>query len=180
MGINGEKILNNIVLIGFMGCGKTTIGKKLSNEFKYNFIDTDNSIKNKEKDILEIFDTKGESYFRECETELLKELLSENIENSVISTGGGMPLKLNNRDYLSKLGTIVYLKADANTIFNRIKGDNSRPLLRENNSLEKIIDMLAYRDYIYEDLANIIIHTDNLSENEIVSIIKNKVLKENL
>ena len=104
---------NNIILVGMMGAGKTTIGKELLNVLKdYTLIDMDSEIENREKmKISEIFEKYGEKHFRELETNLLKEL-SKN-QNQIISTGGGVFEKEENRNILKETGTVFYLKASA-------------------------------------------------------------------
>ena len=103
--------MNNIVLIGFMGSGKTTFGRWVSRRHNRKFYDTDEYIEKKQNTtISEIFATKGEEAFRDMETETVKEL-SDTLDNCVISVGGGLVLREVNRELLRKLGTVVYLKA---------------------------------------------------------------------
>ena len=103
--------MNNIVLIGFMGSGKTTFGRWVSRRHDRKFYDTDEYIEKKQNTtISEIFATKGEEAFRDMETETVKEL-SDTLDNCVISVGGGLVLREVNRELLRKLGTVVYLKA---------------------------------------------------------------------
>ena len=110
-----------------MGAGKTTVGIELAKKLSYKLIDTDQSIENDQsRKIKDIFSEDGEPFFRNLETLKLKELINE--ENAIISTGGGIILKDENRSILNDLFTI-YLKADFENIFNRIKQDTSRPLL---------------------------------------------------
>ena len=110
-----------------MGAGKTTVGIELAKKLSYKLIDTDQSIENDQsRKIKNIFSEDGEPFFRNLETLKLKELINE--ENAIISTGGGIVLKDENRSILNDLFTI-YLKADFENIFNRIKQDTSRPLL---------------------------------------------------
>ena len=115
---------NNIILIGFMGSGKTTFGKWIAANKKMEFVDTDELIE-KENGITisDIFASKGEVYFRNLETDMLNKLLERDTQNCVISVGGGLPVKEENRELLSQLGTVVYLWADADELVKRLSGD---------------------------------------------------------
>ena len=101
--------MGNIVLIGFMGCGKSSVGKKLAEKMDYCFCDVDRVIeRDNKKSISEIFETKGEEYFRELETKTVKKLINT-VSNCIISVGGGLPIKNGNGELLKKLGTVVFL-----------------------------------------------------------------------
>ena len=159
----------NIILTGYMGCGKTTVGKSLANKLNYNFIDTDEYIESTMKmSISEIFKKYGEQFFREYETECLIQLASK-LGNCVISTGGGVPVKVCNREILKNMGRIYYLKADADTIYARVKYDKKRPLLQCDNPYEKIKSMLEQREEFYREAADEVICVDGLSVKDIVS-----------
>ncbi len=124
----------NIILIGFMGSGKSTIGKVLSEKMERPFLDTDEVIsKNVGLSISEIFKKYGEKFFREEERKLIFEML-HNIEDSIISTGGGMPCYLDNGKLLREIGIVAYLKAPFDLILKRINSEN-RPLFSEEESL---------------------------------------------
>lgn len=165
--------VKNIVLVGYMGCGKTTVGMNLAKICGYTFVDTDEMIELEQKEtISNIFATRGEAAFRDMETALLEKMISENRQKLVISTGGGMPVKEVNRKLLNKLGTVVYLKASAETVYNRTKNDTKRPLLQCENPQERINEMLAVRGPIYEDVANVVIEVDLLKQSEIAEKIK--------
>ena len=122
--------------------------------------------------ISDIFAESGEEVFRQMETELLENLLAEKKDKLVISTGGGMPIKDINRELLGKLGTVVYLKAAPETIYEHVKHDTKRPLLQCDNPKQKIIDMITVRNPIYESVADIIINVDNLKQSEIATRLK--------
>ena len=167
---------NNYILIGYMGCGKSTIGKKLSAILNLKFLDTDAWIEGRQgMTISEIFATKGELFFRDLETEVLQELL-EKKETMVISVGGGLPVREENRRLLQQLGQVIYLKAMPETIYNRVKGDTSRPLLQTENPMEKIREMLGQREEKYQAAANrtLIVDGKDISEivNEVLDIMK--------
>lgn len=162
--------MSNIVLIGFMGSGKSTIGKKIANKKNMKFIDMDFEIEKLEnKTISEIFRDYGEIYFREKETELLKKVL--NNENAVISTGGGIIEKEENREILRKEGNIVWLYADSGKIVENIKNEiHKRPKLMEAQNLEKYIDKLLKSRYSkYEEVSNIKVNTNNKNIDEVMS-----------
>lgn len=139
---------NNIVLVGLMGAGKTTIGKSLAEKLDYSYIDIDEEIVLHEKmSINEIFETKSETYFREVETKILQKFSEQ--ENLVISTGGGAFEKGINREILLNSGKVIYLYADVDTLFERIKNDTSRPLLKCENPKGKLEELLSKREENY-------------------------------
>lgn len=159
--------MENIILTGYMGSGKTTVGRNVAKLKDYTFVDTDEMIvEQHHRSINEIFATDGEQAFRDMETALLRQLIDEKREHLVISTGGGMPMRAENRQLLSKLGKVVYLKAGPKTIYNRIKGDTSRPLLKCENPMRRIEEMIAQRAPLYEEGALFIINVDELRQSE--------------
>lgn len=130
--------VKNIILIGYMGCGKSTVGQCLAKMLDFTFVDTDAFIETQQqRTISDIFAIEGEEKFRQLETDLLKQLVKEGREQLVIATGGGMPLRSENRELLSKLGMVVYLKVSPETIYDRVKNDTQRPLLQCDNPLQK-------------------------------------------
>lgn len=139
----------NIVLIGMMGCGKTTVAKelaKLPENFKY--IDIDEEIeKSTQKKISEIFLRHGEPFFRMLETDKIKLICKNN--NQIISAGGGAFEREENRKILSENNLVIYLKASPEEIYNRIKNETHRPLLKKNFSVEKIASILEKREINY-------------------------------
>lgn len=157
---------NNFVLIGFMGCGKSTIGNCLANKLKLSFIDTDKYIQNAQnKTINQIFDTLGEPYFRNLEKDLCTDIA--NYKNYVISTGGGIVINQDNVKNLKKNGLIIYLNASLHTIYKYLANDTTRPLLK-NSSLLSIKSLLDERQIIYVKSSDIIINVDNKQVDEIV------------
>lgn len=158
----------NIVLIGFMGSGKTTVGIRLSYRLRKSIEDTDKLIEKRQKrTIREIFETDGEAYFRELETQLLQDAIGK-IKNQIISVGGGTPVKEANRELLKKLGTVVYFRVKPETVYERLKHDTARPLLQCSNPLEQITRLLEQRKEAYEACADIIIDVDDLSMSQVV------------
>lgn len=155
--------MNNIILIGFMGSGKTSFGKWLMKNRGMNFVDTDEYIEKLEgRTINEIFRDSGETYFRELETETVKKLIACKYDNTVFSVGGGLPVKEVNGRLLHELGTVVYLKAGVDTLCKRLSGDKKRPLLAGGDLRKKITDLMSVRADIYEAVADIAVETDNL------------------
>ena len=153
-----------------MGAGKTTVGMELSKKLNYKLIDTDHSIENDQsREIKDIFSEEGELFFRNLETLKLKELI--NVENAIISTGGGIILKDENRSILNNLFTI-YLKADFENIFNRIKQDTSRPLLLTDDPYNTAKDIFKSRQSVYESF-KIHVRTDNKTPHQVVEEIIN-------
>ena len=165
---------DNIVLVGYMGSGKTSVGKEIAKMRGMSFIDLDDYIEKKEgRSIREIFEFESEEYFRNLETKTIKSLFK--LSNTVISTGGGSVLRKENRDNLRKLGEIVYLKADVDTLVDRLKGDESRPLLQAESEEElrkRISSMLESRNPYYEIFADQVVYTDRLTPFEIAEIIE--------
>lgn len=168
---------DNYVLIGYMGAGKTTVGKQLASKCGKQFADTDAMIVEREKmSINDIFAKYGESHFRAIETNLLKEMM-DSMSGYVISCGGGLPLKEENRAYLKRLGKVIYLKADESDIIKRLKNDNTRPLLKgpKDEVRAKVHCMLEIRNPIYKEAADSVIVTSDKKISEIVAeIIKDE------
>ncbi len=168
----------NIILIGYMGSGKSTVGRKAAKAVEYNFLDTDTLIENEEgMTISRLFEEKGEAYFRERETETIRRLIEEP-KGNIIATGGGLPMKEGNAELLKKLGTVIYLKAETDTLVTRLSGnDANRPLLQNGDLREKIETMLAIRGPVYEACADVILQTDNMSFYEIICNIERLLAK---
>lgn len=172
----------NIILTGFMGSGKTTLGKWISKHTGRTFIDTDKEIELKAgKSVSDIFKTEGEEVFRQMETDYLKELASTGKNNLVISVGGGTVLREENRKLLRSLGTVVYLKASVDELANRLRYDEKRPLLQGKSGEERrtlIEDILSAREEAYSSAANFIITTDGVYFPRIYQIIYRKLREE--
>ncbi len=162
---------HNIILIGFMGSGKTCVGEYLAKQLAYGFQDTDQLIEEKTGDsINHIFSIHGEEYFRKLETDLLKEMVPV-LEDTVLSTGGGLPIRDENSALLKELGFVVFLKTSKETTVARLQGDRSRPLLQGDELEERVERMLALRTPIYEKTAHDMVITDNKTVGEIAHLI---------
>lgn len=169
--IYGKKRGDNIVLIGYMGAGKTTVGKALAGKLGYEFIDTDLYIEAQEgMTIPEIFEKKGEAYFRTLETNVIKELREKT--HCVIATGGGLPLRKENSDLLKEVGTVYYLMADADTTYARVKHCTNRPLLQCDDPYTKIQAMMKERGSVYARACHIRVRTDCGTLEEVMDEIK--------
>jgi shikimate kinase len=156
----------NVVLIGFMGSGKSSVGRELARRWGFRFLDTDSIIRNQcGRSISEIFSVFGESYFREQESATLTKLLHSH--RSVIATGGGIVIQPGNAILLGKLGTTVWLKADQATIFERVSRNQNRPLLQTENPEATIARLLAERAPLYESAADLIVDSSGLSHQEV-------------
>ena len=168
-------MMDTIFLIGYMGSGKTVVGKLLSKSINYNFYDLDKFIElNEKKSISEIFRLKNEIYFREIESKYLNELISVK-EKKIISTGGGTPCYSNNIDLINNNSVSIYLKASVDTLVKRLNDAKiNRPLishLKDKSELKDFISKhLFERNYFYEK-AKIKIKTDDLKLGEIINLI---------
>lgn len=150
----------NIVLIGFMGTGKTTISKALSRITGLKEVDVDKYIVEKERmEITDIFEQKGEAYFRNLETQALREV--QKTKGKIISCGGGAVLKDENVDILKDGGKIVLLTATPETIFERVKDQTTRPVLNRDMSIEHVTELMQQRNPRYEEVADIKVNVDS-------------------
>ena len=165
--IQARKLFDyNIVLIGFMGAGKSTISDFLKTVFAMEVVEMDQIIAEREgMSIPDIFETYGEEYFRNLETELLIEMQSKT--NVVISCGGGVPMRERNVVEMKKNGRVVLLTAKPETILSRVKDNHDRPLLEGNKNVDFIADLMEKRREKYQAAADIVIETDGKDKLEI-------------
>lgn len=167
--------MGNVILIGFMGSGKTTVGLRLSYRLRRSVTDTDKEIEKEEKrSISDIFASDGEAYFRDKETACLRKLLNGG-SNQIISVGGGLPLREENRALMRRLGQVFYLRAGAQTIYDRLKHDTTRPLLQGDDPQGKIRKLLGERDACYTEAADVIIDVDGKNFEQILNEIEQYV-----
>ncbi len=170
-GDNKVENTENIILTGYMGSGKTSVSRELERITELTFLDTDAEIERRAgKTISRIFAEDGEEAFRMLETGLLEEYL-QNGWKGILSTGGGMPVREENRKLLRKLGKVIYLQTSAETICDRLSGDTTRPLLAgladREAKLSKIREMLSIREPYYLETAHITVKTDGLAPGAI-------------
>ena len=156
--------MKSIFLTGFMGSGKTTIGKLLSEKLSLPVIDTDHVIEEKlNKTIRDIFETEGENKFREYEHQFLEMMPTENM---IITTGGGIILRKENRDWMKKNGVVVYLHCEPEEILNRLEGDQTRPLL-DGDKKKNVLSIFTERSPFYHE-ADFKVDTTNKTPKEVV------------
>ncbi|MBE7682739.1 AAA family ATPase [Paenibacillus sp. P13VS] len=159
---------NNIILIGMMGTGKSTVADLLARELGYKLIDVDTAVEKEEGcTIPELFTSKGESYFRDAESRMLCSVLEK--KSQVVATGGGVVLRSDNCDVMSKNGWIVALTADPAAIVQRVSGDDKRPLLA-GNAEERIHTIMKERKDAYK-FAHYTVDTTELSAAEVSRLI---------
>lgn len=156
----------NIVLIGFMGAGKSTIAEFLKNTFSMDVIEMDQMIAEREQmSISDIFQVHGEEYFRDLETKLLIEMQERT--NTVISCGGGTPMRECNVVEMKKNGRVVLLTAKPETILERVKDSHDRPLIENNKTVSYLEELMEARREKYEAAADLIVETDGKDAREI-------------
>ena len=153
-----------LFLIGFMGAGKTTLGKIIATQFNFRFVDTDNLIETEEKrSISQIFDENGESYFRKCESEILKKVCEQS-ETLVVATGGGIVENQGNMDVMLTSGFVVFLNTPLESSLARIKQQKNRPLASKNGvfQVEKLIERFQKRVPLYACAHSVFVPSGNV------------------
>ena len=160
--------INNIVLIGPMGSGKTTVGRRLAEVLQNDFYDADHEIINKTGvSIDHIFDIEGEEGFRERESSILEDLCVK--PNIVLATGGGAIILKKNRELIKKMGSVIYLSSSVDQILRRTSKSKTRPLLENSpNRRKTILDIIEARKPLYQEIASIIINTNGKKLNEVI------------
>ena len=166
--------MNNIFLIGFMGAGKSSVAAGLGTLLKLPVVEMDQYISENEKmTIPEIFEKKGEPYFRKCETDLLKSCCTE--EARIISCGGGVAMRQENVDVMHSCGTVILLTATPEVILERVKDNNDRPLLQNKKNVKDIEALMEQRRPKYEAAADITIDTSELDVKQVCQSILKKI-----
>jgi len=159
--------IHNLALIGFMGTGKSSVGRLVADAMHFTFLDTDDVIKGRAgKSIADIFEQNGEAAFREFERRLVEELTRR--KNTVISTGGGLPANESNFASLKTHALLICLWASPEKIWERVRGQSHRPLLKEADPLEKIRELLTERERYYRQ-ADVLVNTDMRSVREVAA-----------
>lgn len=167
--------MNHIVLIGFMGSGKTKVGKQLASDLNLKFVDVDKAITKKmNMSIAELNQRFGDPYYRALETMFIKEFIQDS-EKKVISLSSGLPMQEQNEKYLKELGTIIYLKGSAEVLIKRLQHVGGNTLLESENGEEKIRKLLKQRDPVYAGYADIQVVTGIKPFTELIEEIKQKI-----
>ena len=171
----------NVILIGYRGSGKSTVGSRLASRMERRFVDTDDLIESKEGQINEIVESHGWDYFRAIEKKMIEEISKE--DNLVIALGGGAVLDPDNVVNLEKNGVIIWLKAEQEVLRKRMEQDPrtiaSRPTLTGKGALEELEDMMVFRNPFYHKAAKIQINTSSMDVEAVVENILT-VLKEKM
>lgn len=155
--------MKNVILVGMPGSGKTTVKNIYKKIYGKNVFDTDELIEREYGDVSGIFLRYGEEYFRDAETEAVKKVCKE--RGAFIATGGGIVLREENVRLLKESGRIVYLRTSPSTLYGRLEGDTSRPLLKDGDGLRRLYEE---RTPIYERIADIIVDTDGLDPDAVL------------
>lgn len=168
--MEGNNKDKNLFLIGFMGCGKSTMARLLAKKTGKKLIEMDETIEAEAGiSINEIFAKYGETYFRDLETELIRRIAKEG--NAIVSCGGGAVLREENVSAMRENGKIVYLSATPQTIYNRIHNETNRPLLNGNMNVEYIGQLMGKRLPIYEKAADVTVCVDEKEKSTILELI---------
>lgn len=168
----------NIFLVGFMGAGKTSVGRILAQKLQLVFCDLDEAMeKELGMTIPEIFSKHGEVFFRDAESKVLRSVAQR--ERQVVATGGGVVLIEKNWEVMQEGGLTIYLKAPAEVLYKRVKNNTSRPLLQVQNPIERAKELLSERIPLYEK-ADLIVNTENLAPQDVAQEIAERIGKSNL
>ena len=166
-------MVRNIILTGFMGVGKTSVGTRLARDLGYRFIDTDELIEEDQKiTITDIFSSFGEPYFRDVETRIIRQVLEG--EDQVVSTGGGAVIRDENRRAFRERGLTICLTARPEVVFERIRHETHRPLLQVPDPLARVRELLAGREQFYHQ-ADFVIDTSDMTVDDVIGEIKQRV-----
>ncbi|MDY4953045.1 MAG: shikimate kinase [Candidatus Onthomonas sp.] len=161
-----NQIKGSLFLIGFMGAGKSSVAAALGDALKREVLEMDQCISEQEKmSIPEIFAQKGEAYFRQCETQLLRDYA--NREPQVVSCGGGVPMRQENVEAMRACGTVILLTARPEVILERVKDDHNRPLLEGHKDVPYISGLMEQRRPHYEAAADVTVDTSDLTIQEV-------------
>lgn len=169
-------MLPNVVLIGFMGCGKSSVGRRLASLTGHRFVDTDELVVQAEnKSIPEIFAAVGEEGFRGIEERAIADLIG--VAGIVLATGGGAVLRESNRSAMKKIGAVAWLDADPDALFERASRSQRRPLLQTENPRKTFDELLASRRRIYEGVADFRLDSTGLGHDEVAQSILEQTMR---
>jgi shikimate kinase len=169
-------VLPNLVLIGFMGCGKSSVGRRLAVLTGHRFLDTDDLVvQTEDRSISEIFAAEGEAYFRDVEQRVLAD--SVGLCGVVLSTGGGAILRPENRATLRRIGVVAWLDADPDILFERASRSGRRPLLQTENPRQAFDDLLAARREIYTETADFRLDSTALGHDEAAQMLLDEAMR---
>ena len=165
---NSRKLVSgNLILVGMMGSGKTTMGRALAKHLGKDFVDSDEEIvKRTGVTVPHIFDVEGEAGFRQRETAAIRELTGR--DNMVLATGGGAVLDGHNRTMLQQNGIVIYLKANAHDLWQRTRHDRNRPLLQTDNPYARLVELFQQRDPLYRQVSDIIVQSGKQSAHALM------------
>ena len=165
---------SNVVLVGLMGAGKSTVGRELAALLGFAFIDTDEELERRMGvSIPIIFDVEGEYGFRKRESNVIKDI--PELKNTVISTGGGAILSKQNRANLQLSGKVVYLSATVDVLYERTKNSKKRPLLKEGSIRQDLENLLTQRESLYKQVSDIIVQSGKCTPKEMAKLIAKKL-----
>jgi shikimate kinase len=168
--MQSPKPVDNFVLVGFMGSGKSSVGREIARRRHMQFLDTDSLIRQKySKSISEIFTTFGEPAFRAEETRCLQGLQER--EQIVLATGGGIVSRAGNRSLIKSLGIVIWLTASEEMIWDRVSRNNSRPMLQTPDPKNTIRHLLAERNPFYHEVSDITVETTGLTHCEVADLV---------
>ena len=163
--MTGTRPIHNLALIGFMGTGKSSVGRLVAELLQFTYLDTDQVVEFRaHKSITDIFQQDGEPAFREWERLIVEELTHR--KKTVICTGGGLPTQLANLDSLKTHSLVVCLWASAETIYERVRDHNHRPLLNSDDPMTRIRELLSARESFYRQ-ADVLVNTERRSVREV-------------
>lgn len=169
-----SRIRQNIFLVGLMGAGKSTIGKRLAESLGKEFLDSDHEIEARTGvSIPTIFDIEGEAGFRNRESGVIDTLSQR--KDIVLATGGGAVLRPENRSHLASRGLVIYLCATAEQLHKRTRHDRNRPLLQNGDPLATLQSLLDQRDPLYREVADLVVETDDRSVQQAIPELIEKI-----
>jgi len=164
----------NLILVGMMGSGKTTMGRALAKHFGKEFVDSDEAVQQRTGvTIPHIFDVEGERGFRMREAAALAELVKH--DELVIATGGGAILDESNRALMQQNAIVIYLKASVHDLWQRTRHDRNRPLLQTDDPHAKLTELFQQRDELYQQVADLVIHSGKQSAHSVMLLLVNEI-----